>query len=439
MKKLNIGFIGVGKLGQACAEMMAEQHFVEGYDIRPASPSNFKMAKSVETLVKGKDVIFIAVETPHEEEYDGSYPTSHLEPKDFDYSIVGGALTEVNKFVSSQQMVVLISTVLPGTIREQLDKLLTNSSLIYNPYLIAMGTVKWDMVNPEMIMIGTTDGAQSERVETLKTFYASIMENDSNIVVGTWEEIESLKVFYNTFISAKVGLVNMIQDVAEKLGNMNSEVVCDALAKSTRRIMGPAYMKPGMGDGGACHPRDNIALRHLASKLSLGYDLFDGVMRSREVQAKNMAEFLVNFGKPVIIIGKAYKPLVEYTNGSSSILVGHYVEELGGTLYYYDEIIGEFPPSDANGPFTYLLAHSPEITYGDQLDEVQEFTGRHFETGGTSLPEHSSVLVNSGNKKEISFVSGSVIVDPWRKIPNIPGLRVIHYGNSRPSSRQAQL
>ena len=50
----------------------------------------------------------------------------------------------------------------------------------------------------------------------------------------------------------------MIQDVAEKQGNINAEVVCDALADPDRRIMGPGYMKPGMGDGGACHPRDNI-------------------------------------------------------------------------------------------------------------------------------------------------------------------------------------
>ena len=49
----------------------------------------------------------------------------------------------------------------------------------------------------------------------------------------------------------------------------------------------------GMGDGGACHPRDNIALRHMAQKLDLGYDLFDSIMNAREKQAKNMAEFLV--------------------------------------------------------------------------------------------------------------------------------------------------
>ena len=193
MERLNVGFIGVGKLGQACAEMIAEKHYVEGFDIQAVSPANFTMVKNIEEVVRQKHLIFIAVETPHEDEYDGSFPTSHLEPKDFDYSVVAGVLKEVDKFSGPEQMVVLISTVLPGTIREQLGKLITNSSLIYNPYLIAMGTVKWDMVNPEMIMIGSSDGLETSNINKLQDFYSTIMENNPRIVKGTWEEIECLK------------------------------------------------------------------------------------------------------------------------------------------------------------------------------------------------------------------------------------------------------
>ena len=429
-EKLKIGFVGVGKLGQACAEMMAEKHFVEGYDINKREPSNFNMVDNINLLVKNKDFIFVAVETPHDQKYDGCYPTSHLPPKDFDYSIVYKVLKDIEKFALEGQTIVLISTVLPGTIRKNFLNLVKKCNLIYNPYLIAMGTVKWDMVNPEMIMIGTNDAVKTDEVVKLSKFYKSILENNPNFIYGTWEEIESLKVFYNTFISAKIGLVNMIQDVAQKLGNMNAEVVCDALASADRRIMGPSYMKPGMGDGGGCHPRDNIALRHLAKQLNLGYDLFDSVMYSREIQAKNMAQFLLSFKLPVVIVGKTYKPLVEYTNGSSSMLVGHYVEELGGELFYYDDILNEFPQRE-DIPYTYLLAHSPEITYGDQLNHVKEFNQRHKETGGTLKQEHSSVLISFENIKNLKFNSNSIIVDPWRKCPKIKGLEIIHYGNTR--------
>ena len=436
----SIGFIGVGKLGQACAEMVAEVHDVVGYDVNPVEPENFTMVDNMEDAVKGQDIVFIAVPTPHDPQYDGKAPTSHLPNKDFDYSIVKDILSKVNAVATQEQLIVLISTVLPGTVRREFIPLITNTRFVYNPYLIAMGTVKWDMVNPEMVMIGTEDGSETGDAKELVDFYKTIMQNEPRYVIGTWDECECIKVFYNTFISAKVSLVNMIQDVAEKQGNINAEVVCDALADSDRRIMGPGYMKPGMGDGGACHPRDNIALRWMASELNLGYDLFDAVMLSREVQAENMAKRLMNLAGtlypttktmvseiPIVIVGKAYKPLVPYETGSSSMLVGYYIKQEGMDLYYYDEQTGDIPPQEVlDNPAVYLLAHNPGITYGDQLDFVPKWYGEY---NVTDCDE--ALTVTTGNGSELKFAEGSIVVDPWRKTPNIDGVEVIHYGNTR--------
>ena len=88
MKMASIGFIGVGKLGQACAEMVAEVHDVVGYDVNPVEPENFTMVDNMEDAVKGQEIVFIAVPTPHDPQYDGKAPTSHLPNKDFDYTIV---------------------------------------------------------------------------------------------------------------------------------------------------------------------------------------------------------------------------------------------------------------------------------------------------------------------------------------------------------------
>jgi UDPglucose 6-dehydrogenase len=193
-----------------------------------------------------------------------------------------------------------------------------------------MGTVAWDMVNPEMIMIGTEDGTETGDAKQLVDFYKSIMENDPRYVIGTWDECECIKVFYNTFISAKIGLVNMIQDVAQRQGNINVDVVTDALANSDQRIMGPSYMKAGMGDGGACHPRDNIALRYMVKNLHLDYDIFDSIMNARESQARNMAIEILKHGNRIQFSSDSYKSNVEYIDGSYSLLVQHYVKELGG-------------------------------------------------------------------------------------------------------------
>ena len=389
MKK--IAMIGVGKLGQDCAEVMAQYYDVVGYDIA-ARVTTFPMKNSIQEAVLEKDIIFIAAPTPHDPMYGGETPSSQLPNKDFDYSIVTNILAEVNKYVNKSQLIVLISTVLPGTVRNILEPCITNARFIYNPYLIAMGTTKWDMVNPEMVIIGTADGSVTGDAKELIEFYKVFIENDPRYEVGTWDEAESIKIFYNTFISTKVALVNMIQDVAETNGNINVDIVTNALSKSTHRITGPAYMKAGMGDGGGCHPRDNIALRYMSEKLGLGYDLFDSIMEAREVQAKNLATRLVELSEendlPIVILGKSYKPDVNYLDGSSSILVGYYIEKFGKEVLFDIEI-----PQTA----IYLLAHR-------------------------------------GKFYDYPYPKGSVILDVWREFQSTDSdIKVIYYGNTRNS------
>ncbi len=328
---MKISFIGLGKLGMPCAEVIAQKgHSVTGYDIARRGNSDVLQFPTIQGAINGADIVFVAVPTPHDPDYDGRAPTAHLEPKDFQYDIVKEVIAEANKHMTKDQLLVLISTVLPGTVRREFIPLVTNTRFVYNPYLIAMGTVAWDMVNPEMVMIGTEDGTETGDAKQLVDFYKSIMENDPRYVIGTWDECECIKVFYNTFISAKIGLVNMIQDVAQRQGNINVDVVTDALANSDQRIMGPSYMKAGMGDGGACHPRDNIALRYMVKNLHLDYDIFDSIMNARESQARNMAIEILKHGNRIQFSSDSYKSNVEYIDGSYSLLVQHYVKELGG-------------------------------------------------------------------------------------------------------------
>ena len=403
---MNVGFIGIGKLGMACAETMASKHNVTGYDIYPKTSDKIKIATTLEEAVTGKELIFIAVETPHDPIYGGEQPITHLKNKDFDYTVVNQVLADVNQYVNKDQLVVLISTVLPGTTRRELKTHITNARFIYNPYLIAMGSVEWDMVNPEMVIIGTEDGSETGDARLLTDFYKTIMENNPRYVVGTWDEAECIKVFYNTFISAKIGLVNMIQDVAVKQGNINVDVVTDALAQSTMRIMGPKYMTAGMGDAGPCHPRDNIALRYLAENLDLGYDIFDTIMRAREIQARNMARYIYDHreGLPVYIHGKAYKPNVAYLEGSYSLLVGYYLKQWGIDPVYIDPLTEESVPDSIRG--CVLLAHNQQVTYG--------YAG-----------------VDQAQKLYCDLEDGSIVIDPWRTFTTHKNIRVIHYGNTR--------
>lgn len=382
---MRVGFIGVGKLGKDAAEVMHEAgHDVLGYDKEIVLGRKHEMTMSLEDVCKHGEIIFVAVPTPHHPDYDGRYPTSHLPNRDFDYTIVKELLEEINKYTTKDQLVVLISTVLPGTIRREFIPLVKNYRFIYNPYLIAMGTVKQDMVNPEMIIIGTEDGAMSRDARLLIKFYNTMVYAGTRYEVGTWDEAEAIKIFYNTFISTKVALVNMIQDVAEKNGNINTDVVTEALARSNKRIISDAYLKAGMGDGGGCHPRDNIALRWMAQDLGLGYDLFDAIMKAREVQAENIAKKLAHLAYmhelPIVIMGKSYKPGVDYIEGSTSIMVGHFCENQGFNISF----------DNIEGKAVYLIGHYKTFN-------------------------------------ETEFPEGSVILDPWREYESKTNI-VFYYG-----------
>jgi len=169
----------------------------------------------------------------------------------------------------------------------------------------------------------------------------------------------------------------MIQDVAHKTGNMNVDLVTNALSKSTKRIVSPAYMKPGMGDGGACHPRDNIALRWLAKELDLGYDMFESIMTAREKQAENMAKAILTHGKNVWFSSDSYKPGTNLVDGSSSLLLQHYVTKHGGQI--------------VNG-----------------IDTPVE------------------VIVRVHESDQVSADENTIIFDPWRSYPEAEN--VVHYG-----------
>ena len=380
---MNIGWFGLGKLGKICAKVIAEKgHNVTGYDVAKVSGTGISVTTDPAKAVEGKDFVFVAVQTPHDPLYGGEKPITHLPNKDFGLQQVKDCLTEINKHATEDTIVVLISTVLPGTTRREFAQLLDKARFIYNPYLIAMGTVAWDMVNPDMVIIGGEKPNDND-AKALVEFYKTIMENDPHYNIGTWEEAEATKIFYNTFISARLSLVNMIQDVAQKVGNMNVDVVTESLSKAGYRITSAAYMKAGMGDGGPCHPRDNIALRHLAERLDLGYDLFDAIAKSREVQAENMAKEILEYGTNIHFTSDSYKPRVEYTDGSYSLLVQHYVQKHGGM------IVNGF-----DHPVEVIVRVHPDDEF--QVDEA------------------------------------TVVFDPWRTyVSKNKKVKVIHYGKTR--------
>ena len=384
---MNVTMIGLGKLGLPVAEVMAEKHFVKGYDIDTSIKNDkIKICQSLYNACVDSEIIFIAVPTPHDPAYGGEAPSSELPTKDFDYQYLKDTLKSLVDIAPKDAMIVNISTVLPGTLRPMITELGIGDRFVYNPYLIAMGTVTEDFLAPDIMMLGFQSWPHPDyktKADKLIEFYKTVQtKREPHTTLGTWEEAECIKIFHNTYISAKVGIANMVQDVTMKIGHSNPSVVAESL-RHADRIVSEKYMEPGMGDGGPCHPRDNIALSWLAEKIDLGYDLFKSIMQAREIQAQNVAKELIRHNLPVHILGKSFKPETNLTDGSTSMLVGHYVEQAGHKVVYDNVSVS---------PAVYLLAHPVDYS-------------------------------------SVNFAEGSVIVDMYRKYQtHWDKIKVIHYG-----------
>tara|TARA_Y100000114_G_C11705640_1_gene300800 strand:- start:438 stop:1079 length:642 start_codon:yes stop_codon:yes gene_type:complete len=158
-----------------------------------------------------------------------------------------------------------------------------------------------------------------------------------------------IKVTYNTFITMKICLANTVMEVCHRMENMNCDNIMKALFMADERIISTKYLLGGMGDGGGCHPRDNIALSWLAKKLDLSYDWYENLMICREEQTEWLAELVIEQKQktnlPIVILGKCFKKETNLTVGSPSILLKNILEEKGIEIYkMHDPYIDIEPP-----------------------------------------------------------------------------------------------
>jgi UDPglucose 6-dehydrogenase len=328
------------------------------------------------TAVQAAEIIFIAVPTPSQE--DHSFYTQHvIDAID--------AVAQAMETIQDYKLVVVISTVLPGTGRKEFLPILErrlgpvgNYGFAYNAQFIAMGTVVHDVFNPEFVLIGEADKRSGDLLERFyrDTLVAPIIKRMSI------ENAEVTKCVYNCYISQKIVLANTVMEMCEKIPNADCDVVTDALVSSTNRLLSPKYMRGGLGDGGSCHPRDSRALSYLAKQLNLSADPFAFVTQARYDQTEWIADAITKIVRsyhqhmPMKMLGFTFKPGTNLIDDSPAMLLTDYLVKRGFTLEFYDPAIY---------PTTFATETEPR-----------------FYVIGTAWPEF----------QDYSFVPGSIIIDP---------------------------
>jgi UDPglucose 6-dehydrogenase len=397
--------------------MAAKGHHVMGYDLDPRRMSrepqpdretgpdgissfNEHLMRSSITfgsladVVSHAEILFVAVQTPHDPRYEGISRVPD-ERVDFDYRALKSAVESIKPHLKADTIVTVISTVLPGTMqRIVVPALPAETRFCYNPYFIAMGTTMRDFLEPEFILLGAGDPSIAA---ACAAFYKTITPAPSLQV--RIAEAELIKVAYNTFIGMKIVFVNALMEICRKIGDADVDVVTDALKKANKRIISDAYMDGGMGDGGGCHPRDNIAMSWLARELDLSHDWFESVMIARERQAEWLVDLMCAYDLPKAVLGYAYKPKTNITLGSPALLVKALLEERGQSAVALDPYV---------------------ISSGNDLSAMEP----HVFIVGTRHPEFTSA----------KFPAGSVVIDPWRYL-NVEQRDVTYVPVGNPSRR----
>jgi UDPglucose 6-dehydrogenase len=292
---MRIGFMGLGKLGLPCALAIEEKgHDVCGYDIDPRvaeiissrslpyreegaqeklKRSNIRLV-SVNEMVSLSEIIFVPIQTPHDERYEGCTRIPDTRT-DFNYSWLKAGIKELNDAIAEQdkdKVVIIISTVLPGTIKTHILPIINGNDrfhLCYNPFFIAMGTAIWDFTHPEFVLFGTES---QYAADVTREFYTTI--HDSPFYQTDIINAEMIKVCYNTFIGMKIAYANTIMEMCHKNGG-NVDEVMNGIKLATERVISPKYLSGGMGDGGGCvMPEFEVSVNGIAYTMKDLYEIF---------------------------------------------------------------------------------------------------------------------------------------------------------------------
>ena len=250
MTKQSVGIIGVGMVGGAV------QRYFEKVGVTPFLYDKFKNLGSVPEANRA-EVIFVCVPTPYDEAGGG-----------FDLSAVHEALG----FIAGEKIVVLKSTVLPGT-TEELQKQFPQHKILFNPEFLTQSTGDNDMLYPDRQVVGYTKQSYSVAGTVLRMLPLAPFER---VIPAT--EAELVKYFGNTWFSVKVVFANQMYDLCKKVG-ADYDLVRESVSADKR--IGPSHLEIFHGGyrgyGGACLPKDTLALIQFGERIGAPMELLKRV------------------------------------------------------------------------------------------------------------------------------------------------------------------
>jgi len=278
--------------------------------------------------LRDADFVFIAVGTPD----DGSGGA--------DLGQIRTAAQSIAETLDHSVVVVNKSTVPIGTgdlvtsIINEHKRPDVEFSLVSNPEFLREGSALLDCMNPDRVVLGSTNPEAAERVAQL---YLALR---CPMIVTDLRTAEMIKYASNAFLSTRISFINEIAGVCERLGADVKEV---ALGMGYDQRIGPAFLDAGLGFGGSCFPKDVKALMRMADDAGQHPQLLQAVMDinadRRRWAINHLRDRLVSLqGKRIGLLGLAFKPNTDDVREAASIDLIGMVQAEGGHVATYDPV-----------------------------------------------------------------------------------------------------
>jgi GDP-mannose 6-dehydrogenase len=323
----SISIFGLGYVGTVTAACLVNKgHRVIGVDLNPTKIQALENASSPivepqlnELVAQGRnscnlhatsdwtaavldsDTSFLCVGTPSLR--NGKLDLGHVEPV---CRQIGEALKRKNSF----HLVVMRSTVLPGTAENLIIPALEQSSgksfgkdfgVCVNPEFMREGTAVRDFFEPSITVIGASDPAHSA---ALREIYSWV---PGRVFETSFRAAEMVKYVSNTWHAVKVAFANEVGTLAKELA-VDSETMTEIFTADTRLNISPTYLKPGFAFGGSCLPKDLRALSYRARELDLALPLLESILPSNENHLARAVDMVLNTRKrKVAVLGLSFK------------------------------------------------------------------------------------------------------------------------------------
>jgi UDPglucose 6-dehydrogenase len=278
------------------------------------------------------DVTFICVGTPSRN--DGSIDLSYIKETTIQ-------IAKILKKKDHWHLVVIKSTVLPGTTQNVVLPLLehhsgkhvgTDLGLAMNPEFLKEGVAIPDFLNPDRIVIGSSD---NKSTATLKELYKGFT---CPILVTSLSAAEMIKYASNTFLATKISFINEIGNLCKHLG-IDTYQVAEGMGLDRR--IGRAFLDSGIGWGGSCFPKDVDALLAWAHEIKEEVRITEGARTVNDNQPLRLVRILKKHiptlkGKTIGVLGLAFKPNTDDIRESRAIPIVQALLKEGALVKAYD-------------------------------------------------------------------------------------------------------